>query len=844
VGERTETSTAGLLPIQNRYGLWGRSLGKAASSRLLGGAGREGSLLSAILWLIPFACIPLLTPAASSPLRLFSVWNLALGISFGFLLARGLRCVPVAAIGCLLVPLLGPGQMGWSPALAFGLGQAAAAGIGAAVLLRASEVPSDVTQRHSLVGFIVTAPVVAVLAAALTSVFAFALGVRGGSGLSAAVASGFWGNLVGILLIGPAAALGVRRLSGLGPEALVAGVRRVISIGDVRPCVKRALVPGIALVAAGYLMLNATATSAMALFGVISVPVVLAALLLGLNGVIPVLAVCALAGLGRLAHGPDVGLSLQLASVAAALNGSVIGLLITEKRRLQSTLNQQAGLMDTVSFAARQLLDPGDRDSNVIAVLRSLVREARLDRAYVLENRRAARAGTYPVVHEHGQAIPPDANEALDTLRSRHILHNARALEQGQVLELQASSLPPTERSVLGACGVRSTLILPVFAEGHWWGCLGIDQCSEPRAWSGAEIATFQATAGVLGALLAHVNVEQQFRQFTGSIPVVFWTASPDALHKTYVSPAYEQIWGRPRDGIRENPRSWMGAVCPEDYQRLAARLEGAPEAEFAEEYRIVRPDGSRRWIRDTGFAVLDATGRIDRIVGIAQDITAQKEAEERLRASEEQVRSSLTEKEVLLKEIHHRVKNNLQVISSLLSLQATQIEDAAAAQVFQDSQSRVRAMALVHERLYRSEDLARIDFAGYVRDMTGHLLRSWRGEARGIRLLVDVSGVSLDIDAAIPCALIINELVSNAFKYAFPDGRSGEIRIGLTRNDDSVTVVVRDDGVGLPEGTSLEKAGSLGLQLVQSLTDQLGGQVKCSSRAGTRFEVRFPYKR
>lgn len=844
MAERTETSTAGLLPIHNRYGLWGRSLRKVVSSRPLGGAGCDGSLLWVLLWLIPFACIPLLTPTLSSPVQLLSAWNLALGMSFGFLLVRGARCAPIPTAGCLLVPLLGTEAVGWEAALAFGLGQAGAAAAGATVLRRVFEVPSDVTQRQSLIGFLLTAPAVAALAPALTFVFGFALGVRDGGGFLRAIYTGFWGSLVGLLLIGPAFALGVRRLSGQTPEKLSGDIRRVMAVGEFRPYLKRALIPGIALLGAGYLMLNATASSAMALFGVISLPAILAALLLGLNGVIPVLAVCGLAGLGRFAGGPDAGLSLQLASVAAALNGNVIGLLITEKRRLQSTLNHQAGLMDTVSFAARQLLDPGDRDSNVGAVLERLVREARLDRAYILENRRAVRAGIYPVVHQHGQAIPADAKEELDTLRSRHILHNAAALEQAQVLELQASSLASQERSVLDRCGIRSTLILPVFAEGYWWGCLGIDQCSQARVWSGAEIATFQATARVLGALLAHINVEQQFRQFTGSIPVVFWTASPDVLHKTYVSPAYEQIWGRPRDGIRENPRSWLGAVYPEDYERLAARLEGSPEAEFAEEYRIVRPDGSLRWIRDTGFAVMGATGRIDRIVGIAQDITPQKEAEERLRASEEQIRSSLGEKEVLLKEIHHRVKNNLQVISSLLSLQATQIEDAAAAQVFQDSQSRVRAMALVHERLYRSEDLARIDFAGYVRDMTGHLIRSWRGEARGIRLLVDVSGVSLDVDAAIPCALIINELVSNAFKYAFPDGRTGEIRIGLTRNDDSVTVVVRDDGVGLPEGTSLEKSGSLGLQLVQSLTDQLGGQVKCSSHGGTRFEVQFPYKR
>ena len=483
-----------------------------------------------------------------------------------------------------------------------------------------------------------------------------------------------------------------------------------------------------------------------------------------------------------------------------------------------------------------------------------------------------------------------------------------------------------------------------------------MDQSVADRPWPEAEVNAFKATGRVLAALLSHANVEQQFRQLTGNIPAVFWIAAPDGMEKTYVSPAYEQIWGWPYEGIRNNPRSWIAPVYHEDYARIAAAVPKQMRGEYDEEYRIVRSDRSVRWIRETAFPVRDTSGEVSRIVGIAQDITRQKEAEESLRAtsvllsslidnlhagivvedmsrrvihlnpafckmfeltaplesllgidsklvfreqevwaqrndeiirageecraeemvsesgrvfsrdyfplsvdgdcqyhlwryeditdrkrSDERIRASLKEKEVLLKEIHHRVKNNLQVISSLLNLQANQIKDKEAAQVFRDSQSRVKAMSLVHERLYQSSDLASINFAGYVQDVTRHLLRSYQSSPRGVRMLVDVDPVSFNIDTAIPCALIINELVSNAFKYAFPNGREGEIRIRLNQTGgEDLNLCISDNGVGFPAHVDWEHTDSLGLHLVRSLTDQLNGTIKCHFDQGARFDICF----
>jgi two-component sensor histidine kinase len=217
------------------------------------------------------------------------------------------------------------------------------------------------------------------------------------------------------------------------------------------------------------------------------------------------------------------------------------------------------------------------------------------------------------------------------------------------------------------------------------------------------------------------------------------------------------------------------------------------------------------------------------------QDVTDSRKAEE-------QIKSSLKEKEVLLKEIHHRVKNNLQIVSSLLNLQGAEIEDPTASQKFRDSQDRVKAMALIHERLYQSSDLAKIDFAGYVRSLTGHLLRSYKVDTNAIRLTLEVESVPMNLDVAIPCGLMINELVSNALKYAFPQRGDNEIKIRFSEgNEGALRLVVRDNGIGFPENLNPEESDSLGLKLVRTLTEQLGGRVQYRNQNGFVCEISIP---
>jgi PAS domain S-box-containing protein len=216
-----------------------------------------------------------------------------------------------------------------------------------------------------------------------------------------------------------------------------------------------------------------------------------------------------------------------------------------------------------------------------------------------------------------------------------------------------------------------------------------------------------------------------------------------------------------------------------------------------------------------------------------------QVQVTERTRA-EQQLRVSLEEKEALLKEIHHRVKNNLQIISSLLSLQAGTLNDQETVEIFQESQHRVRSMGLIHEKLYQSRDLAKIDFAGYAESLSSYLFHAYGVNPDLITLRINVKDVFLSIGTAIPCGLIINELVSNALKYAFPASRAGEIYIAMYSTGDKFTLLVGDDGVGLPQEWDLENTGTLGLQLVYTLARQLQGTIKLDRNGGTKIVITF----
>jgi two-component sensor histidine kinase len=236
--------------------------------------------------------------------------------------------------------------------------------------------------------------------------------------------------------------------------------------------------------------------------------------------------------------------------------------------------------------------------------------------------------------------------------------------------------------------------------------------------------------------------------------------------------------------------------------------------------------------------------GNLARLIpAVDRELREVKVRQERKKA-QEQIKASLREKEILLKEIHHRVKNNLQIISSLLNLQAEYLKDTQTIAIFKDSQNRIQSMAIVHEKLYQSEDLATINLSDYIQDLVSNLSYSYEVNLESIVFKIDVEDVLLDIDTAIPCGLIINELISNSLKYAFPRGKSGEIWIKLKSSaKNQLRLIVSDNGMGLPENFDFNNTESLGLQLVDALTIQLKGTIEIDRARGTKFLITFPYK-
>lgn len=243
--------------------------------------------------------------------------------------------------------------------------------------------------------------------------------------------------------------------------------------------------------------------------------------------------------------------------------------------------------------------------------------------------------------------------------------------------------------------------------------------------------------------------------------------------------------------------------------------------------------DGTRHNVIFNKSTFSDSDGYLAGLIGVMVDITQRKLAEEKLK-------ESLDEKEMLLKEIHHRVKNNLMVISSLLNLQSQYIKDEEALDIFKESQNRAKSMALIHERLYRSTDLKKIDFGDYIRTLSNDLFHTYITDPTRVDLKMKVENLRIDINTIVPLGLIVNELVTNSLKHGFPEGIKGELNIDFYKEDDDFVLVIGDTGVGLPEDLDWKNTDSLGLQLVNNLVMQIDGTITLDRSHGTEFKIRF----
>lgn len=424
-----------------------------------------------------------------------------------------------------------------------------------------------------------------------------------------------------------------------------------------------------------------------------------------------------------------------------------------------------------------------------------------------------------------------------------------------------------------GPMGARAYITASQIRNGQWISLTAL-LSGEPRVWQPREVALVQSVAKRLWLSIDRLRALESLKASEARMAAILRSALDGIISMDHhgdvveFNPAAEDLFGHTRSKILGKPfvdlliATSHRASLRRDLDRYFETGEGngfgkllqmpalrADGAEFPIEIAVVRVEGHTpplftAFIRDVSArAALEA--KRENLVAELKALTTSLETRVEARTSElmaanEGLTKALREKEVMLKEIHHRVKNNLQVVSSLLNLQSHHILDPVAREMFDATRARVRSIALVHERLYQSKDLAQIDFGTYVRSLVDDLAHAQNTEDRGVSMTVEVMAARLSVDVAIPCGLIINELVTNCLKYAFPD-RKGVIKIGLQQSGvGRMELSVEDDGVGLPQGLDPRKTDSLGLDLVFTLAEQIDAEVEVRRDSGTAFFIRF----
>lgn len=336
-------------------------------------------------------------------------------------------------------------------------------------------------------------------------------------------------------------------------------------------------------------------------------------------------------------------------------------------------------------------------------------------------------------------------------------------------------------------------------------------------------------------------NTQRKFRNVLDNSRDIIYQMELDTGQYVYMSPSVSDILGYTVEEMLEKGQEFVIEIMhPEDQKRMEDELAEYNKDDLKNhfskdsEFRIKTSEGKYIWISNKRALLYNKQGEPSEIVGSVRDITDRKKYEEELDRS-------LQEKEILLQEIHHRVKNNLAIIISLLELQKDELDEDMR-DAFQESQARIQSIALVHEKLYQTETLSNIALAGYIRELTKVISSTYYTEHRNLttRLTLDEENINLDINQAIPVGLIYNELVNNAYKHGFAGNEEGILKVKLNYDGAKIALTVADNGNGLPDDFDIEGTGSLGMTLIKTLCQQLGAELAIASDEWTSFKISF----
>jgi PAS domain S-box-containing protein len=445
----------------------------------------------------------------------------------------------------------------------------------------------------------------------------------------------------------------------------------------------------------------------------------------------------------------------------------------------------------------------------------------------------------------------------IDFEQNRIVTVNEAAAEHMGMSREEMMSMPATdlldeegqrlfaERLTQRAAGLPVPNTVEYHVKGHrgkeYWGQFSIKDIEKDGRIKGAQVVAHDVTQLKQANMALRVS-EEKYRSLVNALSegIVQYDAEGAV---TFCNKAAEEILGLTREQFMKftpTDPGWQfisedGVQLTEEHRLSRLSLQRR-QAMRNMVLGIKKPDGALAWISVNTQPIYLEQEEPSGVVVSFVDVTTNKEAEAA-------IKKALREKEILLREIHHRVKNNMQVITSLLNLQAGQVDDPNTLEVLLESQNRVAAMALVHEALYESDSLAEIDLEKYLSGLIRMLIVSHTGSGCAPKVNLDIAcGIVVGLDHAIPCGLILNELISNSMKHAFPNGQSGTIKIRVAEEGPDLTVVVKDNGVGMPADKEWRNTGTLGMTLVTSLTEiQLDGEIQMERVNGTKFTVRFP---
>ena len=395
------------------------------------------------------------------------------------------------------------------------------------------------------------------------------------------------------------------------------------------------------------------------------------------------------------------------------------------------------------------------------------------------------------------------------------------------------------------AVQLKSVAAFPLIASGLVIGILQIEYLNIFHTFVHEEIDFFNLLSNHIAQSILAIRRRQPFNGLYDSvkdseeiyyrlfedIPIGLFRSTPEGK-MLRVNPAMVQILGFPDREALLHTNAYNLYTDPNDRKKWQALVE-VYDVVREMELELKRYDGASVWVEYNARVTRSPQGAVIYYDGALTNISERKK-------SEAQIREAFSEKEVLLKEIHHRVKNNLQIISSLLNLQSDYLHDTYDRELFQQSQNRVRAMALLHEKLYQSPNLARIDFGEYVHSLVTSLFQTYKTSPAAIEYEIDIAKLEFDIDTAIPCGLIVGELVSNSLKHAFPNNRPGKIFVSIVHIDTkTIRLSVVDDGIGFDAHPEMA-SHSLGWELVRTLAGQLGGSLHIQNTPGTHVQLIF----